>query len=321
MRPPARGPAAGLLTLSDPEIQFPNMRIGLPRALLYYRYGRFWEEFLSGLGGEVVLSRPTDNDLLQRGLAVVSSEVCLPIKIAAGHVLDLADRVDTIFLPRMFSLDDGLYACPKMIGIVDVCRMMLGNRVRLVAPVVKKDLYGPHFRAGLEMCRNPLRVARALARARRVLEAPQPVPDFPAGEKRVALIGHFYNTGDGYVADAIIRAFRGHGYRVVCKDDLPHAVLAGRAGFSRNIRWVYERELYNAFRFLHDKVDGVCVIVSMGCGPDSLVAEFMREESAGARVPFLQLVIDEHTGMAGLVTRIEAFVELAERSRARVRAA
>jgi len=73
--------------------------------------------------------------------------------------------------------------------------------------------------------------------------------------------------------------------------------------------------LYNAFRYLVDKVDGVCIIVSMGCGPDSLVAEFMRQESAELDRPFLQLVIDEHTGTAGLVTRIEAFVELAKRRR------
>ena len=308
------------MTSTGPEIQFPQMRIGLPRALLYYRYGRFWEEYLSGLGADVVLSRPTDADLLQRGLAVVSSEVCLPIKIAAGHVLDLADRVDTIFLPRMFSLDDGLYACPKMIGIVDVCRMMLGNRVRLIAPVIKGDLYGPHFRAGLAICRNPFRVAQAISRARAALEEERPEPAFPKGEKRVALIGHFYNTGDGYVADAIIQGFRSRGYRVVCKDDLPQGVLRSRAGFSRNIRWVYERELYNAFRFLVDKVSGVCVIVSMGCGPDSLVAEFMREEAQQRDVPFLQLVVDEHTGTAGIVTRVEAFLELAERRRARASA-
>ena len=90
-------------------------------------------------------------------------------------------------------------------------------------------------------------------------------------------------------------------------------VLRRRDGFAGSIRWVYERELFNAFRYLVDKVDGVCMIVSMGCGPDSLVAEFMRQETTARDIPFLQLIIDEHTGTAGLVTRIEAFIELAER--------
>lgn len=293
------------------------MKAGIPRALLYYRYGRFWEEFLAGLGLEVVVSRRTDKVLLQQGLGHVSSEVCLPIKIMAGHLEELAGQVDVLFLPRLLWLEDKLYACPKMIGIVDIARMMLGDRVRIVAPKIQGSLWLPHFRAGMELCHDPVRVVRALARAGRFLPAHDRVPEFPAGEKRVALIGHFYNLEDDFVSRPMVDTFTGHGYRICTKDELSGSVLRNRQGFARKIRWVYERELYNAFRFLVDKVSGVCVIVSMGCGPDSLVAEFMREEAQQRDVPFLQLVIDEHTGTAGIVTRIEAFLELAERRRAR----
>lgn len=290
------------------------MRIGLPRALLYYRYGPFWERYLRELGFDVVLSRKTDKSLLEQGLECVSSEVCLPIKIVAGHVMELAEKIDVIFLPRMTWLSDRLYACPKMIGIVDVMRITLAGRARLVAPDIRGDFLLAHFRAGMQLTRNPLRVMRALARCRGLLKDRTAEPSLPAGEKRVALIGHFYNLGDDFISRHIIDTFRQHGYRVVCKDDLPGAVLSERRGFARHIRWVYERELYNASRYLVGRVDGVCVVVSMGCGPDSLVAEFMRAESARRGVPFLQLVMDEHTGVAGLVTRIEAFVELAERA-------
>ncbi len=289
------------------------MRVGIPRALLYHRYGRFWQEFLAGLGVEVVVSRRTDKDVVEQGLGYVSSEVCLPIKIAAGHLAELRGRVDKVFFPRMVWLEDRLYACPKMIGIVDICRMMMGRETPVVAPVIKGDFLAPHFAAGLAFNHSPVRVARAMARAYRALPGSPVVPQFPPGERRVALIGHFYNLGDDYISRAIVDTFANHGYRLCTKDELPEAVLRSRAGFARKIRWVYERELYNAFRFLVDKVDGVCIIVSMGCGPDSLVAEFMRQESAALDKPFLQLVIDEHTGTAGLVTRIEAFIELAAR--------
>jgi predicted nucleotide-binding protein (sugar kinase/HSP70/actin superfamily) len=285
----------------------------MPRALLYHRYGAFWHEFLSGLGVEIVVSRKTDKSVLEQGLGYVSSEVCLPIKIAAGHLAELRSQVDTVFFPRMVWLEDKLYACPKMIGIVDIARMMLGDRVKLVAPVIKGDFLLPHFAAGLAITPDPLRVARALLRARKALPSTAGMPEFVPGERRVALIGHFYNLEDDYIARAIRETFEGYGYRLYTKDGLPGRVLRSREGFARSIRWVYERELYNAFRFLVDKVDGVCMIVSMGCGPDSLVAEFMRQETVARDIPFLQLVIDEHTGTAGLVTRIEAFLELAER--------
>jgi predicted nucleotide-binding protein (sugar kinase/HSP70/actin superfamily) len=293
------------------------MRIGVPRALLYYRYGCFWERFLADLGHEVVVSRRTDKVLLQNGLGHVSSEICLPIKIMAGHIEELAGQVDVLFLPRLMWLEDKLYACPKMIGIVDIARMMLNDRIELVAPMIKGEFWLPHFRAGMAICGNPLRVVRALASARSLLPQHDTIPEFPAGERRIALIGHFYNVGDDFISRPMVDTFTGHGYRICTKDELPGRVLRSRQGFARKIRWVYERELYNAFRFLVDKVSGVCVIVSMGCGPDSLVAEFMREEAVQRDIPFLQLVIDEHTGTAGIVTRIEAFLELAERRRAR----
>ncbi|MFO7674941.1 MAG: acyl-CoA dehydratase activase-related protein [bacterium] len=292
------------------------MRVGLPRGLLYYRYGTYWQSFLSGLGVEVVLSRPTDKVLLSAGLKCVSSEVCLPVKIVAGHILDLKDRVDAIFLPRMVSLEDHLYACPKMIGIVDIARMMMGGETRLIAPAIRRGMFWPHFRAGLELTGDPARVVRALVSARPLLDHSPVEPEFGPGERNVALIGHFYNIGDDYVGLPIVKAFERYGYRVRLKDELPLAVLRSREGFAQNIRWIFERELYNAFRFFVGRVDGVCAVVSMGCGPDSLVAELMREEAQRRAVPFLQLVVDEHTGTAGLVTRVEAFLELAERRRA-----
>jgi predicted nucleotide-binding protein (sugar kinase/HSP70/actin superfamily) len=263
-----------------------------------------------------VTSRRTDKALLSRGLRYVSSEVCLPIKIMAGHIEELSGKVDVLFIPRMLWQEDKLYACPKMIGIVDIARMMLPGKP-VVAPVIKGDFWLPHFRAGLELGTDPVKVLRALARARRLLPNHHHLPDYPRAERRIALIGHFYNLGDDFIARPIVETFASHGYRLCTKDELPERILRSRKGFARSIRWVYERELYNAFRFFLDKVDGVCMMVSMGCGPDSLVAEFMRGESAERDLPFLQLVIDEHTGTAGLVTRIEAFLELAQRRQAR----
>ncbi|MEO0020026.1 MAG: acyl-CoA dehydratase activase-related protein [candidate division WOR-3 bacterium] len=293
------------------------MKIGLPRALLYYRYGRLWESFLAELGAEVVISRKTDEAILENGLACVSSEVCLPIKIVAGHIIELKDQVDAIFFPRLDSLRHGLYACPKMIGIVDVARMLLNDKVRLIAPTIKGGFARAHLLAGLKICSNPLKVWQAWRRAREVQvkakvndSQPQPLP-IPT----VGLISHFYNLGDEFISGAIIRTFKENGYRIVTKEDLPQEILMNQDGFAGKIRWVYERELFNAFEYFLDKVDGFCMAVSMGCGPDSIVAEFMRERAQAAQVPFLLLVIDEHTGTAGIVTRVEAFVELMRRRR------
>lgn len=289
------------------------MRIGLPRALLYYRYGRFWECFLKGLGANVVVSRKTDESLLNNGVGCVSSEVCLPIKIVAGHLLELAREVDAIFFPRIVWMQEKLYACPKMIGIVDIARMLIGDRVRLIAPAIKGNFVTAHLIAGLKINPNPIAVWQAFQKAKAHLVHGMRHAACGMRNKPVGLIGHFYNINDDFISRAIIETFKKNGYQIITKEELPQRVLLNKKGLGSKIRWVYERELYNAFEELLPQVEGFCVIVSMGCGPDSLVAEFMQEEAKKHSVPFLLLVIDEHTGTAGLVTRVEAFIELLRR--------
>jgi predicted nucleotide-binding protein (sugar kinase/HSP70/actin superfamily) len=290
--------------------------VGIPRALLYHRYGRFWQTYLTELGFDVKVSAKTTKQTLEKGLGKVSSEVCLPIKIVAGHIEELKGDVDYLFLPRLVWLRDQMYACPKMIGIPDLARITVPRSCRVVAPMIKGDFVLPHLRAGMELTNNPVRVWQAWLKSRHLLRTKTTLPDLPAGVRKVALVSHFYNLGDHYVAQDITDTLTRAGLRIYSKEDLPASILAGQEGLAKSIRWVYERELYNAFRFYSDKVDGICAIVSFGCGPDSLVTELMQQEARGLNVPFTQLVIDEHTGKAGIVTRLEAFVELVKKHKA-----
>jgi len=52
----------------------------------------------------------------------------------------------------------------------------------------------------------------------------------------------------------------------------------------------------------------------LGCGPDSLMIDLLRRRAKGTK-PFLSLVIDEHTSESGLITRLEAFVDMIGRHR------
>ena len=56
-------------------------RIGMPRALLHYRYGTLWTTFFEALGCDVVLSDPTDRSTVARGDALSNDECCLASKI------------------------------------------------------------------------------------------------------------------------------------------------------------------------------------------------------------------------------------------------
>jgi predicted nucleotide-binding protein (sugar kinase/HSP70/actin superfamily) len=286
------------------------VKIGIPRALFYYRYGRFWEVFFKNLGVEILLSPITNKEILEDGVKNVSSEVCLPIKILIGHIRTFRN-VDRIFLPRFLFLREKLFACPKMIGVPDVARFI--SPFPIDSPKIKNNLFLVHFFYGIRLTKNPWKTFFSYLKARPYLKSPSLPPEFPPDRKKIGIISHFYNLKEEYLGREVVRFFTQNGFFIYTKDDLPISILTRKEGFAKNIRWIFERELYNAFQFYLDKVDGLVFIFSFGCGPDSLIGEIMEREAKERRVPFLKLVIDEHTGKAGIITRLEAFTDMIRR--------
>ncbi len=59
--------------------------------------------------------------------------------------------------------------------------------------------------------------------------------------------------------------------------------------------------------------DGIIHILPFTCMPEVIAQSALARVSKDYRIPVITLVVDEHTGVAGLQTRLEAFVELIAR--------
>ena len=70
-----------------------------------------------------------------------------------------------------------------------------------------------------------------------------------------------------------------------------------------------------AYYLLNNKVDGIIALSAFGCGPDSLMVDEMMYHCKETGMPLIHLTIDEHTGEAGFVTRLEAFVDMMMRKK------
>lgn len=114
-------------------------RIGIPRALLYYYYFPFWLKLFTELNLEPVISNSTSRDLLDQGVKKSLSEICVPIKVMIGHVLNLDQKdVDYIFLPRFHSIRKGVVLCPKFLGLPDMVRHSLpGLKTQVIADQIE----------------------------------------------------------------------------------------------------------------------------------------------------------------------------------------
>ena len=76
--------------------------------------------------------------------------------------------------------------------------------------------------------------------------------------------------------------------------------------------WANEREMTGAagFYMKDAKIDGIISLTAFGCGPDSLMVERIIRNAKRYNKPILNLTIDEQTGEAGFITRLEAFVDM-----------
>lgn len=147
-------------------------------------------------------------------------------------------------------------------------------------------------------------------------------PSGRAGANRdlvVGLVGHSYNLYDAYVSANLIETLRRYGVTVLVGEGVPHEVADREAStLPKELYWSYEREVVGAaYHWLRTgSVDGIVYLRSFACGPDSIVQVLLDDEARKhPAVSTMSLAIDEHTAEAGVITRVEAFLDMLQRKR------
>lgn len=321
------------------------MRIGIPRALLYQYYYPLWRSLFENLGFEVVISDKSSKSLVQKGIAVTVPEICLPIKIFDGHVINLMEKgVDYIFCPRFVHIEKGYWFCPKYIGLPELVEKTIPDARLIVAeidcrrndtadlkcymPIAKKLNISAHkmkaalkaAAADFEKFRGYCRRGLTLDEAAMVLFDKIPIKNFevPKYDITIGLLGYIYNVYDPFISMEIIKKLREMKVRIITFDMMTdEELLKYRHTNTRPIFWTFADRLYQAAHvMIKDKgVDGLIHITAFGCGPDSVVGKEIEHDFADSGVPFMTLRIDEHTGESHLQTRIEAFTDMIKRKK------
>ncbi len=68
-----------------------------------------------------------------------------------------------------------------------------------------------------------------------------------------------------------------------------------------------------AVKFAQEGFNGIIQIFPLSCMPEIVAASVLPKVQEAYKVPIMTLIVDEHTGQAGMQTRLEAFVDLLER--------
>jgi predicted nucleotide-binding protein (sugar kinase/HSP70/actin superfamily) len=307
--------------------------VGLPRALLYYRYAPMWRAFFQTLGIEVVVSPPTTSQTLTRGAARVVPETCLPVKVYCGHVLSLVGRVDCIFVPAIHCLRPGTRNCPTLIGLPDLVANAIPDAPLLTVDVETEKLWPSLAQLTLLLGKywmvNPLSVKGAVEQAwtaheayqllllqgmdaPQAIDAPEQDHEQAPGSLTVAVVGHPYNLYDDYATHRLLARLRALDVRVRTSDSVhPVSRWAGVEELGQEPYWTFEDEIVGASgSLLSRNVDGLISVSTFGCAPHSVMLGVLSQAARRAGKPYMPLVLNEHSGQAGLITRLEAFVDM-----------
>ncbi|GAA0180777.1 hypothetical protein SH2C18_34140 [Clostridium sediminicola] len=113
------------------------MKVGVQKGLFYYKYRVFIQEFLNDLGAEVILSQDTNKRILDLGIKYCVDDACVPIKIFTGHVESIKEECDLIVIPRIMSIRDKEFICPKFCGLPEI----ISNSLTGLPQITSMPLY------------------------------------------------------------------------------------------------------------------------------------------------------------------------------------
>ncbi|MCD7922399.1 MAG: acyl-CoA dehydratase activase-related protein [Clostridiales bacterium] len=297
------------------------MKIGIPRALLYYRYAVLWETFFSELGMETVLSPRTTKALQDTGDRYAIDENCLSSKLFLGHVAALEGKCDMVFIPRIANFGKEGVLCSRFEAIYDICANTFREKnLRFLScdvdPQQKKPEKEAYIGLARELNKTRPEAEAAWQKARQAWEADiqnkirkQEAALAATDKIRVLVVGHSYNLYDEYIGQPILKGIRRLDALPVCSDavDLTQA-QKDSLRICERVPWIMSRELLGAIQKYHDCVDGIILLTAFPCGPDSMVNEMIIRRVKDR--PILNLLLDSQDASAGIETRLESFIDI-----------
>ncbi|MCD8299972.1 MAG: acyl-CoA dehydratase activase-related protein [Clostridiales bacterium] len=297
------------------------MKIGIPRPLLYYRYGSLWGNFFKELGHEIVLSPKTNKAIQDTGGKYAIDENCLSSKLFLGHIASLEGKCDAVFIPRIADFGKDGIMCTRFEALYDLCVNSFRDReLKFITCNVdlheKKSEEAAYVGLGVELgsSRGAAQLAYQQAvdlwekdRVEQIIKQDQALA--ATEQIKILVAGHCYNLYDEYIGVPVLKGIRRLDAFAVCADKIDHGqAQQDSLKICERVPWMMSRELLGAVEKYHDKVDGIILLTAFPCGPDSMINEMIIRRIKDR--PILNLLLDSQDASAGVETRLESFIDI-----------
>jgi predicted nucleotide-binding protein (sugar kinase/HSP70/actin superfamily) len=299
--------------------------VGVQRALYGYETSVLWAHFFDRLGFRLVLTPPTNPLISKLGIEAVTAETCYPVKVSLGHVKTLLGKTAWLFLPSIISIEvanpgEVGFFCPMVQGNSYITRAALDiDMSSVLNPVIHLnqetgrlaqeiwEQMGKNLGAGKREIESALSYAKmreAAFRGDLIKAGRRFFEELNAGSPGVIVTGRPYNLYDEKLNLRLGRSLSKIGLSAIPMDfvdcsgidisDFPSMYWGLGARILRTAKMIGGA---NGIYGLH--------LTNFGCGADSFLEHFYKY--CMGEKPYLILELDEHSGVAGVMTRLEAF--------------
>ncbi len=301
--------------------------VGIPRALLVYDFAPLLIGFVNALGARPVVTGRTTADIISQSIELAYTDSCFPVKLVHGHAAYLEDADYVLFpsairLGRMEGPENQKYACPLVQAAPYIIRQSVDLGDRLIVPTLDFSQGNADVVRNLEAAAVAMGYSREKGRAAaeaglESLEAfrrqqadrgKQLLDELRTSNKLgVVIFSRSYMSQDAGANLGIAEKLAQLGVVPIPLDYLPLEDVDPKLYQDRPY-WAYESKFIAAARIVSEnpQLYGMA-ITNFGCGPNSFMLRMVHDIMGGK--PLGQLEIDEHAAEAGIVTRLEAFVD------------
>jgi predicted CoA-substrate-specific enzyme activase len=304
--------------------------VGMQRALYGVHSSVLWAHFFDHLGFRLVLTPATTQQISKIGIESMVAETCYPVKVSFGHVRELAGKTRFLFLPTLIDMpvprpSEMGYYCPMVQSNAYMVRSAFNlARSSLLSPSLHlkydADLLATelsdqiHEKLGVTRARVKKAVHYALERQHQYLKELQRegrdiLENLLPREPVVVVTGRPYNLYDERVNLRLGQNLSKIGLTALPMDFLDVSDID--LGEFSSMYWGLGAQILRTAKRISalPKAFGLH-LTNFGCGADSFIEHFYRH-IMGSKA-YLILELDEHSAMAGIMTRLEAFRNVIE---------
>jgi predicted CoA-substrate-specific enzyme activase len=304
--------------------------MGMQRSLYSLQTGVLWAHFFDRLGYRVVFTPPTNSQISSEGIEAMTSETCYPVKVSHGHVKALVGKTRYLFLPSIVNMptpkesERGFY-CPLVSSNQYMVRVALDlDKASILSPII--HLKYDTSTLAVELSEQ---LSKKLGKSRSEIEKAleyglerqnvfvdemyavgrEIIATHPEYMPLVLVTGRPYNLYDERLNLRLGQNMAKIGVNAVPMDfidvsgvdlsDFPAMYWGLGAQILRTARFIVDRPNYFG---LH--------ITNFSCGADSFIEHFYKHIMGDK--PYLILELDEHSAVAGVMTRLEAYKNVIE---------